>query len=827
MPICSLPAPDLLRPLLPGLWTAVLAAGLVYLLGRWFDRLRRRDLLVYAAVLTALFGRVLFAGDSLLPLDNLRGEVPFERLAPTEPHGNPVQSDLLLLVAPAQAEVRRALADGRWPSRSGRMGAGMPLLADPQAQAAQPLTLAAQLFEPVVAAGVTAALKVWLALLFTGLWLRRQGLAASVALVGSLAWGLGGFLLLWLGWPLSSSAAWLPVVLYGISLCQDRGGARDVVLLAASLSGLLLAGHPETAAYACALAALVAWSRWRARPSLEEPGAADPVPLRRRYRALWTAAVVAVLIAAPVWLPAALYAPQSVRAERMSEPAPALPPAGERAVQRLLPVVAPSAFGNDRFVHYWGFSNVNEDAAGFVGTVCLLLVLIGGMRHLGRAVARKGPRPGDAGHAWRAQERLMMTVVLAVAAVLALPPGLAALLRSLPGGALSSYHHRLLLPLGFGLVYLAACELDRWRTVGRERSRIAPVLLAVGVGTVVLVWGYLAHPNPTDPALLEVFRFGWLRWQLRFLGAGAALLVVAAWTAGGKRWLPYGVAALLAAELLLLHRPANPPMPPRLAFPVPPPLALLQAERAAAAPGAPQRLVALDRALPAHLASVYGLSDLRTAGPMAPAALYATTAPLIERWQGEAPIYSRLADPLYDRLGVRWVLAPPDAELAPPLRAVMRDGSGSVWERPGALPIVRLAESPAAAWEGTAASLQVLAAGDAHWSARLRAQAPRRLATALYQDGGWRLLLDGVRRPVDPRTSGADQPFVSAPLPAGEHRIDLVYRPPGLLFGALLAALGWAALLAGWLRPRDATGQGDAPGGLTPIPARRRCPGAL
>jgi hypothetical protein len=807
MLICWLPVPSALPSLLPGLWTAVLGAGLVYLLNRWFDRVRWRDLLVYGALLVALFGRVLFAGDSLLPLDNLRGEVPFRSLAPTSPHGNPVQSDLLLLVAPAQAEVRRALAAGRWPSRSGRMGAGMPLLADPQAQAAQPLTLAAQLFEPARAAGVTAALKVLLALLFTGLWLRRQGLAAAVALAGSLAWGLGGFLLLWLGWPLSSSSAWLPVVLYGVARCQDRGGVRDVALLTAALAGLLLAGHPETIAYAGVLVLLVAWSRRRHPPAPADGDTAlatmTSPPARRARRPLWTAAALAFLVTAPGWLPAVLYAPQSVRAQRMaSAGTAALPAAAERAVQRLLPVAAPNAFGNDRFVHYWGFSNINEDASGFVGTICLLLVLVGGLRHLGRRVGRRlargrEPDDGAAPHGWWPQERLMTLVVLASAVAVALPPGLPALLRRLPGGTISSYHHRLLLVLGFGLVYLAVCELERWRAPGRHPARSWTLILAVGIGTAVLAWGYLAHPHPTDRELLEVFRLGWLRWQLRFLGAGAALLAIAAWRPGRKRWLPYGVAALLAAELLLIHRPANPPMPPRLVFPVPPPIALLQAETAAAAAGSPVRLVALGRALPPHLASVYGLADIRAAGPMAPAAVVAASAPVIERWQGEAPVYGRPQEPLYDRLGVRWVLAEPGAELPAPLRLVMRDGAASVWERPAARPIVRLAGSALEGEAASAASLRIVGASDARWSGLLAAPVPQRLATALYQDGGWRLVIDGVRRPVD-----APQLFVGAPLPAGDHRLDLVYRPPGLLLGGLLAALGCSALLGALLRPR-------------------------
>ena len=69
------------------------------------------------------------------------------------------------------------------------------------------------------------------------------------------------------------------------------------------------------------------------------------------------------------------------------------------------------------------------------------------------------------------------------------------------------------------------------------------------------------------------------------------------------------------------------------------------------------------------------------------------------------------------------------------------------------------------------------------------------LGTALHQDGGWRLLADGRRVAVE------RQPFVAAPLAAGQHSLDLVYRPPGFLAGLVLAALGWLALLTSALKP--------------------------
>src|SRR5689334_10597178 len=89
--------------LLPGLWLGLLGACLAVALRRWFDPVPRRVLAVFAAVLLVLFGSVLFGGKVLLPLDGLRGEVPFRHLPPAEPHGNFLQGDLIQLVTPSLA----------------------------------------------------------------------------------------------------------------------------------------------------------------------------------------------------------------------------------------------------------------------------------------------------------------------------------------------------------------------------------------------------------------------------------------------------------------------------------------------------------------------------------------------------------------------------------------------------------------------------------------------------------------------------------------------------------------------------------------------------
>jgi hypothetical protein len=324
---------------------------------------------------------------------------------------------------------------------------------------------------------------------------------------------------------------------------------------------------------------------------------------------------------------------------------------GESLAEHWLPLVTPNAYGNSRFIHYWGLSNTNEDASGFVGTATLLAAL------LSLGARKRFP-----------QETLAL--VLALLCLLLLAP--------LPGD-MTLGSRRLLLPLSLCLTYLGACTLERFR-LGEVR-RWPLLIVAVGLG-LVIAWGYASHPDPLDPERMAVFRFGWLRWQLRFLGLATLLLLAAAsWQRRGRSFAVTLVAAALAAELLMIHGPANPPMPHRLAFPVTGPIRFLQENLA---PG--YRMAALGQAFPPNLASLYGLTDARIYNPMAPQAWVETTAPITVAWHGEQPEFGKPGHPLYTRIGVRYLLAAPDAALPPPLARVYADPDGTVWEVPGALP---------------------------------------------------------------------------------------------------------------------------------------------
>jgi hypothetical protein len=762
--------------LLPGLYLALLFVLLNAALRRWYDTVPALVRTAFAAAVLVLFGSVLFGGKILLPLDDLRGQAPFRQLAPTVPHGNPLQGDLITLVAPSAVAVRAAWSEGRWPLWNPRVGAGIPLLADPQAQALQPLVLAGYPLPYPRAAGVTAALRVLVALTFTFLLLRRQGLASGSAAAGAFAFGLGGFVLLWVGWPLANAAALLPLLLYALVRCDQVSGRSDRLLLGAAATAVLLAGHPETIAYALALAALFLADLLGRRPAGTR---------RTLLRDAGLALVVAAGIAGPHLLLAAHALPRSLRAASLTAPTAATTSDTTGGYStRLLPIAAPNAFGNSRFNDYWGAHNTNEDASGFAGTATLLVVLVS------LAARRRFP-----------QEGAIAVATGAGLLVLARPPFVERLLTSLPA-AHAVATPRLGLVVGFGLAYLGACGLEHLRRGDLPGGRIArtvAVLVAAAALAALLAWGYLAHPFPGDPARMAIFRFGWLRWQLRFLIAAALVLVLLP----RRRLAPLATAAiavLVAAELLLVHGPANPPSPSRLAFPENAATRFLEAHLGF------DRMAALGPAFPPNLPSLYRLADVRAYNPMAPWDYVQATAPITTAWKGEVPALGNPADPLYGRLGVLYLLVAPEAVCPPPSRVAFADASARICELP--LPRGPLFLEPAPPGGGgvmiTALTPARIAAwvGDPAEASQPGRPVSRLVASTIYQDGGWHPLVDGLPRPP----ARALGPFAAVRLlgllgKRAVSRVELIYRPAGHLAGCLAAALALALGAACWCPP--------------------------
>ena len=669
--------------LFPGLWVAALLAGLGFILRRAYDAVPRAAWASLALLLAILLGPALLGGRVLLPLGYLEAFAPFAEDAVRPPdleRGVSLQGDLVLQIAPWSTQVRAACVAGRWPLWNPYAGAGVPLWSNPQAQSLQPLQLLALLFPVAQAAGVLAALRIALAFLFTVLFLRRFGFGELAALGGGLVFALGGYLQGWLGWPLATSAAYLPLLLYAALRVDQVARRRDTLLVAAAGFGLATGGHPETAFYVALLALLFGLALSRRRAAGEG---------LRLLRSGATAALLAASLAAPLLLPAARALAGSQRAAQLEsrharmqaeggstpsspqegsrETAPAV---GERpwsgVALRLAGLVAPLAAGDNLRGGYWGDRNVINDTAGFAGTAAGLLCLLAFLS------------PGSKTEARAQRGRLVLAfAALAAVVVIARPPGLVRLFDLLPVLRDSaSFHSRLSLWLDFGIAVGAAFTIDRWRR-GSAPSRRAIALVAAALAVVVLC-AYAALDRPE----LRALRLAALAGQLAALALAASALTLPR-TASGERVAAALLLLALTVEPVALRWKANCSAPRSAFFPPNPALdALVLALR----PG--ERIVGLGGALRANVATVYGLGDPRLNDPAKPASYVDALSSIRRNAKQSWDELENPGSPLYRFLGVRFALVPPRASLPPPFRLLRADAGAAVFERPDPLPLL-------------------------------------------------------------------------------------------------------------------------------------------
>ncbi|MCL6452285.1 MAG: YfhO family protein [Alicyclobacillus sp.] len=150
-----------------------------------------------------------------------------------------------------------------------------------------------------------------------------------------------------------------------------------------------------------------------------------------------------------------------------------------------------------------------------------------------------------------------------------------------------------------------------------------------------------------------------------------------------------------------------------------------------------------------------------------------------------------------------------DALLSPePLQQVFSDGTTTVWENPDATQsawVTQNTDDPLAAPDGSASPVSNRENGQI-WLTR----APRAGTLVLSQtyDPGWRAYVDGKPVPVTRVGSLYGNVLTGVSVPAGTHRVVLVYRPRSFEVGAALSG-GTALLLLGlWvIRSRRRVGR--------------------
>lgn len=705
---------------------------------------------------------VLFGSRALLPTSLLCQLPPW---GTQKGWWDPILWDAVAYFAPSRKLLHDAVASGRIPLWNPYELCGTPFLANVQSSVMYPFGAAFWIFPTAYAFGANALLHLFLAGLFTYLWLKTEGVSCSGALIGALTFAFGGWSTAWLELPVFlQTAVWLPLIL----LLTSGGGAGRWTAMAGALAMCLLGGHLQIAFY-CVLGGLIYAAL---RPSASRGWARRPVV---RFAG---ALVLAACLAGAQLLPSAELARYGHRQDRPTPEGYAAFTRTALQPQQLIGLLLPDVYGRRTHGDYWGYGNYAE-YAGYVG------VLPFGLAILGAAELR------------RRRAALALVVVECTALLLAvgsalnwplyfLVPGFAKF--GSPGRALVLHAVAMAGLAGFGWNRLRA---DRcWRDV--LIASAGPLLTA---GLFWLTAVAILGPKLCADKLVPESADDWLRFALAAVLSALALVVGRAF--GWVRAIPGAAAVVLvAADLALYGFGLNPTGPRELVFP-------RNALTATASTASPNwRLMPIvpewplhrtpQAVLPPNTPSAYGLYDV--AGYES---LYLLAyKDRLNRWHGRdtSPITNgnmvtptALIPDMLNRLAVRLVISPhplPEAEWLVTRGTV----SGCVvYENPHAFPRAQFI----AHGKGSAAAVAPQRGNPNMVEVQLPGGSGRVVLRDVHYPG-WTARALPSGRQLHVRTS--EGLFMSVDVRGGERRVQFLYRPSSFKVGLFLSMLGVSVL---------------------------------
>jgi len=261
---------------------------------------------------------------------------------------------------------------GRLPLWNSLVGCGAPLAANYQAAAFYPLNALILALPVEVALTWTTALHMMLAGWGVYRWFRALGLDEAPSTIGALAFSGGGFLVgrAALFPSVALTFPWVGVWLWRAEVLVQRGRLRDALSLGGALGMGLLAGHAQTAFYGGLLLATYVAFRIIQVLKRDVKGVLGLQVLRWCFM-LTLAGGVGLGLAAVQLLPTAELMLSSQRSAGVDA---TIAMTYSMWPWRLLTLFAPDLFGNPGYGDYWGFATYWEDAA-YVGVLPALLAM--------------------------------------------------------------------------------------------------------------------------------------------------------------------------------------------------------------------------------------------------------------------------------------------------------------------------------------------------------------------------------------------------------------------------------------------------------------------
>jgi len=361
---------------------------LVLAVRRWITPLPWTIAALFFALTLGFLHGAVFTSKLPVPVDEVARGYPWRGLFGDVQAKNPLTNDTVKQFLPWMQAAREELLRFHAPLWNRYSFSGSPLLGNGQSAPFSPLFLTT-LFVPLPKQIVAmAGLKIFVALLFGYLFMKREGADDAAACFAAIAFAFSCVMTVYLYYSMASVIAFLPATLFALLHVVDRPTTSSVVLVALVMATLMANGHPESVLHiAIACVCLLA---------IELALARDRREFLRRFRLMLLGVAAGLAISAPAWLPVAELVPLSARYATLRQSAPQMLP-----LTAAWALVTPNGFGNP-LRHNWSWiSNYSIVATSYAGLLVLALAIA--------AVAMRG--------ATRQRARLAVAVILFLAAM--------------------------------------------------------------------------------------------------------------------------------------------------------------------------------------------------------------------------------------------------------------------------------------------------------------------------------------------------------------------------------------------------------------------------
>ncbi len=215
------------------------------------SRLKKFSVLGLFLILTSVFlfpiffGKTFFPGDILhqLPPWSLSGSGKLKEILPLN---NPLLGDPVTAFYPWYTFIGQAIKAGFFPLWNPLVMTGAPFLANWQSGALALQNLVFYVFKTPLALNINVFLKIFLALSFSYLFLRKLNLSREASVFGAITYAFSAFFVVWLNWPQTRVAVWLPLILLTVEHLIEKPDLQRSGYFSLATAAAVFAGHPGT-----------------------------------------------------------------------------------------------------------------------------------------------------------------------------------------------------------------------------------------------------------------------------------------------------------------------------------------------------------------------------------------------------------------------------------------------------------------------------------------------------------------------------------------------------------------------------------------------------